>query len=94
MYSRQQGQRLELVWQEDARDKKVRRLQIRRGVTLVRYTLVQDVCHLVMRCLLETEAADRRREVSMVKKDLSGGKAWRCLVREWRKVVQLIMIGS
>ena len=29
---------------------------------------------LVMRCLLETEAADRRREVSTVKKDLSGGK--------------------
>ena len=43
-------------------------------MTLVRYTLVQDVCHLVMRCLLETEAADRRREVSTVKKDLSGGK--------------------
>ena len=41
---------------------------------MVRYTLVQDVCHLVMRCLLETEAADRRREVSTVKKDLSGGK--------------------
>lgn len=39
----------------------------RREVTLGRYRLVQNACHLVMRCLLETETADQRSAMSTVK---------------------------